>query len=133
MRIYRRSVKLPISSALILLLASHQETYAFINNCSPESSRSLIGRGSSSSWSFLPRRSSSSFSSLFSVKYRVEEEQRTRTDDPPPNHPFDNEAAAKQRELNFFYQVLGLCRKKCTQKTIKESYRRLARVYHPGM
>ena len=123
-----RSAKLPVSAALILLLSNYQETYAFINNCSPEASRSWTGRGSSSS--FLPRRSSSS--ALFSVKYRVEEEQRTRTDDPHPNHPFDNEAAAKQRELNFFYQVLGLCRKKCTQKTIKESYRRLARVYHPG-
>ena len=128
MKTYCGSAKLPISAALILLLSSNQETYGFINNCSPEASRSWTGRGLTSS-SFFPRRSSPA---LFSVKYRVEEEQRTRTSEPNANHPFDNEAASKQRELNFFYQVLGLCRKKCTQKTIKESYRRLARVYHPG-
>ena len=36
------------------------------------------------------------------------------------------------RELQFHYQILGLSRRNCNAKRIKESYRRLARIYHPG-
>ena len=132
----RRASKIHMSVALMVLLAATgKESFAFMGNGSPNSSGISICCRSSNEVAMVGR-------SIVTLC----QQQQTTTRSPNccrlvntrlygrDHHSNVEEGEEDEprtettRELQFHYQILGLSRRNCNAKRIKESYRRLARI-----
>ena len=135
----RRASKIPMSVALMVLLAAAgKESFAFMGNGSPRSSSfSICSRTSKEATMVGPSivtlcqqqttmRTSNCCRLVTTRLYGRDRQNNVEEGEE------DEPRTETTRELQFHYQILGLSRRNCNAKRIKESYRRLARIYHPG-
>ena len=136
----RRASRIPMSVGLMILLAAAgKESFAFMGNGTPKSS---------SCFSICSSTSNDAAMVGPSIVTLCQQQTTTRTSkccrlvntrlfgrdrhNNVEEGEEDEPRTETTRELQFHYQILGLSRRNCNAKRIKESYRRLARIYHPG-
>ena len=135
----RRASKIPMSVALMILLAAAgKESFAFMGNGSPRSSSfSICSRTSEEATMVGPsivtlcQQQATAMTSNCCRLVTTRLYGRDRQNNVEEGEE-DEPRTETTRELQFHYQILGLSRRNCNAKRIKEPYRRLARIYHPG-